>query len=309
MTANFHILLIFLDGIGLGDDNPNINPFAAAHLPTLTALTNNKRWLRDTGRQNSQRAAFVPTDPRMGVPGRPQSGSNQAVILTGLNVPQIIGEHYGPKPNEATRAIIAKDNFFKQVIAQGKRAALLNAYPPRLLRDIARGKTLPSSIQQAPREAGLPLFTVQELYDGSAMSEDWTGRGWREYLGFPDAPQYTPFEAGVKMVELSRQYDFAFFSHWFTDIVGHRGPLEDGVRLLEVFDGVMAGALSVWDDDEGLMIVTSDHGNLEDVSNRHHTENDVPTLIIGRGKEDFADHLHDLSDLVPNMGRLLLGGH
>jgi hypothetical protein len=297
--------MIFLDGIGLGDDDPSINPFAVANLPTLTALTNGKRWLRDIGRQTNDRASFVPTDPRMGIPGRPQSGSNQAAILTGRNVPQLIGEHYGPKPNEATRAIIAEDNFFKQVLRHGKTGALINAYPPRLLRDIARGKTLPSSIQQAPREAGQTLFTHEALFSGDAMSEDWTGRGWREYLGFPDAPQYSPFEAGIKMIELSRRYDFAFFSHWFTDIVGHRGPIEDGIALLETFDGVMTGALSVWEQDEGLIIITSDHGNLEDVSDRHHTENDVPTLIIGQGHAAFAAQIRMLCDLVPQMASVL----
>lgn len=94
-----HVLFLFVDGIGLGDNNLSINPFAVANLPTLHRLSNGHRWLRDTGKQLSDCAAFVPTDPRLGVAGRPQSGSSQAVILTGLNVPALIGEHYGPKPN------------------------------------------------------------------------------------------------------------------------------------------------------------------------------------------------------------------
>ena len=94
-----HILMFFLDGIGLGDDNADINPFAVANMSTLTALTNGKRWLRDTGQQESARALFIPTDPRLCIPGRPQSASGQATILTGLNVPRMLGEHYGPKPN------------------------------------------------------------------------------------------------------------------------------------------------------------------------------------------------------------------
>src|SRR5881394_3334483 len=98
-----HILLIFLDGIGLGDNNPDVNPFAVANTPTLLSLTNGKRWLRETGHQEATRSILVPTDPRLGVAGRPQSGTSQAAILTGRNIPQIIGEHYGPKPNEATR--------------------------------------------------------------------------------------------------------------------------------------------------------------------------------------------------------------
>lgn len=300
-----HILMLFLDGIGLGDDAPNRNPFAAADTPTLHALANGHRWLRDTGYQHSARAILVPTDPRLGVPGKPQSATGQAAILTGLNVPQIIGEHYGPKPNAAIRDLLAQDNFFKQVRARGLNAALLDAYPPRLHDDIARGKTLRSSIQQAAYEAGQELFGLDDLLAHRALTPEWTGQSWHTYLKLTATPVYTPHEAGRRLVELSRAYAFAMHSHWMTDLVGHRGPLSRGVELLELFDGVMAGLLDAWDDDEGLVIITSDHGNLEDVSSRSHTENDVPTLVIGREKTAFADGLRDLSDLVPHMARLL----
>src|SRR5664279_2447477 len=137
-----HILMIFIDGIGLGDDDPAVNPFVAANLPTLNGLTNGKRWVRGIGREASARAILVPTDPRMGIPGRPQSASGQAAILTGRNVPQLIGEHYGPRPNAPIRALIAEDNFFKQVVAHGMKAALLEAYPPRFHAGINSGKRL-----------------------------------------------------------------------------------------------------------------------------------------------------------------------
>ena len=297
--------MIFLDGIGLGDNDPLVNPFAAAHMPTLTALTNGHRWLKETGRQESERAVFIPTDPRLGVPGRPQSATGQAAILTGRNIPRMIGEHYGPKPNPPVREILAEDNFFKQVVAHGLTGALIEAYPPRFHQAVNRGKILRSSYQQAVHEAGLPLFTEQEIYSGDALAVDWIGEGWRSELGYTDTPVYTPREAGIRMVEISRQYDFAFFSHWLTDLIGHRGPVEQGVKVLELFDSVMTGALETWDDNEGLMIVTSDHGNLENVSIRNHTENDVPTLIIGKEKTAFAEGLNDLTDFVPRMAKLL----
>ncbi len=300
-----HILLLFLDGVGLGDDIPAVNPFAAAHLPVLTALANGRRWLRETGVQHSERAIFVPTDPRLGLPGKPQSATGQAAILTGLNVPQLIGEHYGPKPNAAIRDLLTRHSFFKQVRDRGLPAALLDAYPPRLHHDIARGKTLRSSIQQAAYAGGQELFGMDELLAGRALTPEWTGQSWHTYLKLTDTPLYTPQQAGRRLVEMSREYAFAMHSHWMTDHVGHRGPLERGIELLELFDGVMAGILETWDDDEGLVIVTSDHGNLEDVSSRAHTENDVPTLIIGSAKAVFADGLRSLSDLVPRMAALL----
>lgn len=302
-----HILMIFLDGVGLGDDDPSVNPFAAANTPTLNSLTNGRRWLSSTGRQQSARAVFVPADPRMGVPGKPQSGSGQATILTGRNVPELIGEHYGPRPSPAIRKLLAEDNIYKQVVARGMTAALLEGYPPGWHQAVERGKRLRASYQEAPHVAGLPTFTEREIYSGDALAVDWTGEGWRSQLGYTDSPVYTPHEAGVKMVELSRRYHFAFFANWVTDTIGHRGTVEEGARMLELFDGVMQGALDAWDDDEGLMIITSDHGNMEDLSHGKHTENDVPTVIIGSGKETFADGLQTLADIAPRVATFLFG--
>ena len=120
---NKHILFLFVDGIGLGAGNPETNPFAVAQMPTLKALSNGKGWFKDTGIQESSRALFIPTDPRLGVAGRPQSGSSQAAILTGRNVPQAIGLHYGPLPNQENRAILDENNFFMEAKAQGLQAA------------------------------------------------------------------------------------------------------------------------------------------------------------------------------------------
>lgn len=295
------ILFIFLDGIGLGDANPAINPFMAAHTPTLEALANGHRWHRETGTQVSARGVFVPLDAQLGVAGRPQSGTSQAAILTGLNVPQMLNRHYGPKPDAETRVILENDNLFMQLKGMRKSAALINAYPPRLLDDIARGKTLRSSIQHAVYAAGLPLYEKYDLYTDAALSEDFTGEGWRTQLKYADAPVYLPFDAGVKMVTLARGYDFAFFSHWLTDVIGHRGTMPEAMRLLELIDDVLAGVLSAWDDDEGLVILTSDHGNFEDMSHGKHTENLVPCVIIGAGAAAFAEGLTDLTGLTPRI--------
>lgn len=299
------ILMIFLDGVGLGDDDPAANPFAAAEFPALADLAGGNRWLRGTGRQQTARAAFIPTDPRLGVAGRPQSATGQATILTGKNVPQMIGRHYGPKPDPDIRRIIAEDNFFKQTLKHNRTAALVEAYPPRWHQALARGRILPSSYQDAALAAGLPIMGEKDLRAGAALSGDWTGEGWHSQLGYNDTPVLTPYEAGTRLVEIARQYDFAFFSHWLTDVIGHRGTIDEGVKLLRTFDQVMAGILDHWDDSEGLVIITSDHGNIEAIGDRKHTENDVPTVIIGRASARHAENLTNLTHLVPMMSQVL----
>jgi hypothetical protein len=303
-----HVLLLFLDGVGLGDDDRAINPFAAADTPTLKTLAGGHRWLRGTPPVDTGRALFIPTDPRMGIPGRPQSATGQAAILTGRNVPALIGEHYGPRPTPEIRAIVSEDNLFKRVLESGGSAVMINAYPPRFFEAIQRGKRLPSSNQDAALSAGVQLFTDHDLYVGNAMSPDWVGEGWRTELGYTDTPIYTPTEAGTLLAKIGLRHDFSFFEHWITDTIGHRGPLERGVALLELFDRVMAGLLDAWNDERGLIIITSDHGNMEDLSTRHHTENDVPTVVIGKVRHDFAENLHTLADITPGVLRIMKNG-
>lgn len=299
------ILALFLDGIGLGEDDPQKNPFAAADMPTILELTGGRRWLAKTGRQHTARAVFIPTDARLGVPGLPQSGTGQASLLTGLNVPQITGRHYGPKPDLPTRRLIAKHSYFKRLVERGKKAQLLTAYPPRLLHDFARGKTLRSSIQQAAYESGQAHFTVDDVRRRRALTAEWTAESWRKHLKIDCTARYSAREAGRLLARLARNYDFAFHSHWLTDRIGHRGTLARGVELLEMFDQVLRGLLDEWDDDEGLALVVSDHGNLEDISVRRHTNNDVPTLIIGSRAAEFATGYKTLADFVPACDKML----
>ncbi|NPV67005.1 MAG: peptidase [Anaerolineae bacterium] len=304
MTVN-HVLIIFLDGIGLGADDPRHNPFAVAQMPLLNSLAGG-RWLIDRPRHQNGSASFVPTDPRLGVTGRPQSATGQAAILTGRNVAAEIGEHYGPRPDDRIRAILAEDNLFMQVVARGGTAALIDAYPPGFFQAVSRGKRLLSSIQQCVHNAGLPLLDVAALRRGQAMSPDWTGDGWRSELGYTDTPVYAPEEAGRLLATLTRQRTLTFFSTWVTDVLGHRGPFERAVALLERFDQVMAGLLADWPPD-ALLIVTSDHGNMEDLSTRRHTENDVPTLLVGPEHAALAASVRDLTDLTPLVLRALYG--
>ena len=138
-----------------------------------------------------------------------------------------------------------------------------------------------------------------------ALTAEWTTDSWRRHLRFRDLPHYSPYDAGQLLARLAREYDFAFHSHWLTDRIGHRGTLSDGIEVLERFDAVLAGVLDEWDDDAGLVVVTSDHGNMEDLGTRRHTLNPVPTLIIGRRAAEFARDFKSLTDFVPACDRML----
>jgi 2,3-bisphosphoglycerate-independent phosphoglycerate mutase len=297
-----HILFIFLDGVGLGSADPATNPLAAAEIPTLTGLLGGRRPLAGTPRLETERALFIPTDAGMGVEGPPQSATGQATILTGRNVPREIGRHWGPKPSPEVAAILREGSVFSRLAARGLRAGLLNAYPQRYFEAIASGRRSYSAIPLAVTAAGLHLMTADDLRVGQALSADFTGEGWPE----PGAPVYGLRQAGRHLAELAAGYRFAFYEHWITDYAGHRGSLEEGCTVIERLDAVLGGLLEDWDDSNGLIVITSDHGNLEDLSHRHHTQNQVPTLIIGGARREFGDGLVDLTGFAGAIERHFL---
>lgn len=305
-----NVLVIFLDGIGLGEPDPMINPLCAAHLPTLQSLLGGNRLVRAAAPFVGQQATLLALDANLGVDGTPQSASGQAALLTGLNVPARIGGHYGPKPNPPIQKILREDNLFTQVVSRGGTAALLNAYPPRYFEAIDSGRRLYSAIPFAFNAAGLPLRTAEDLQAGRALSVDFTGQGWADQPGFPPAPVYGQEQAGKVLAGLAEQFDLSWFDFWPSDYAGHKQDHERAIEILESFDAVLGGLVQAWRGTQRLIVLTSDHGNLEDLSQRMHTRNPVPALLIGPAdmRARFARGLHDLSDLQPAVIELLFGG-
>jgi bisphosphoglycerate-independent phosphoglycerate mutase (AlkP superfamily) len=145
----------------------------------------------------------------------------------------------------------------------------------------------------------MALRTKEDLYQGNALSADFTGEGWRRVLDFPDTPVLQPTQAGARMAVLSRAHHFSLFEYWPTDFAGHRQDMEAALGILLTLDQVLAGLLSEWDEDYGLVLITSDHGNMENLHSRRHTENKVPCLVIGSrpNRLHFSQNLTSLTDI------------
>jgi 2,3-bisphosphoglycerate-independent phosphoglycerate mutase len=300
------ILFLFLDGIGLGEDDAAINPFARAEMPHLGSLLGGKKLTRSAAPFEGERVTLLSVDPNLGVKGLPQSATGQAVLLTGINIPAALTYHYGPKPNPEVARYLDGETIFSKTIKAGKKTALLNAYPPRYFDGIDSGKRLYSSIPLALTNAGLPLFTDQDYYAGHSLSADFTGEGWREFLGYPEAPLFDANTAGRKLGELASRYDFSFFEYWASDYAGHKQDMPSAVKQLEIFDSVLKGLLEIWQDEDGLILLTSDHGNMEDLSTRKHTAANVPLLLFGeKNARDEFQGVTELDGIAPVISRLL----
>lgn len=300
------VLFIFLDGIGLGPDDPDTNPFARAKMPTLKRLLDGRALLKESAPFHGEHASLLAIDAAVGVSGLPQSATGQAILLTGKNIPAELGYHYGPKPNPQVAAYLKDDTLFSNFAKAGKKTTLLNAYPPRYFDGIDSGKRLFSSIPLAVTNAGIPLFRHDDLFAGHALSADFTGEGWRTMLGFVDAPVMQADEAGRKLAAVAKEYDFSLFEYWASDYAGHGQEMDTAVQLMETFDGVLAGLVEHWED--GLILVTSDHGNMEDLSTRRHTDAAVPALVIGHkaSRQEFTQDMKSLTDIAPAIWRMVM---
>lgn len=293
------VIFLFLDGVGLGADDPASNPLVAGHYPTLEQLLVGHPPTLSTGRLSTPHAELIPTDAHMGVRGRPQSATGQAAILTGINAPQRLGEHYGPRPDARVRAVLDEGSIFKQLRTAGLRGYFCNAYPQGYFDAVNRGKRLLSAVPYAATVGGQALLNAADIYAGRALAADFTNAGWRDHLGYDDVPVYTPAEGGQLLWRIAQAYAFVFFEHWVTDTLGHQQDLAGAVANFQRFDAFLGGLLAVADLENTLIIISSDHGNVEDCRHGKHTENPALTLVLGAARQQSAEKIQSLVDFVP----------
>ena len=71
--------------------------------------------------------------------------------------------------------------------------------------------------------------------------------------------------------------------------------------MLRICDTFMATLLKRLKRSKTLLVLTSDHGNLENTSVSTHTMNPVPLVAIGPGAEAFCEGMRSLTDITPQI--------
>ncbi len=289
-------VIIFLDGVGLGDANPEANPFMHARMPTLEALFGVPHLTGEAAGTITDRAALLGLDAALGVGGLPQSATGQTTILTGHNAPARLGEHYGPYPNDTLRDMLREDNLFRTLLATGQPVAYANAYPERFLDRLRRGKGRLSANTQAAFLAGLKIRSGQDLQRGRALGALLTNEFWPE-PGFK-LPPLSARQAGRQLVALAADHRLTFFEFWYTDLLGHKQKRAESIDILQKLDEFLAGIFEALDE-RTLLMVISDHGNFEDWRTNKHTPNPALTIVSGAGFQRVAAQLTTLRDIKP----------
>ncbi len=109
----------------------------------------------------------------------------------------------------------------------------------------------------------------------------------------------------------SGTFDFVVVNYANPDMVGHTGVWDAAVRAVEVVDGCLARVVAAVEEAGGALLVTGDHGNVEEMRDEagepqtKHTTSPVPLALVAPGFESarLADGI--LADVAPTICDLM----
>lgn len=284
------VLLLFIDGIGIGERDSEKNPFARFPSPFFSFFKNEPVPLLPHG------GVMIPTRADMDVPGLPQSASGQTAIFTGRNAAQALGHHQSGMPTPTLRRLLDESSIFKSVRALGKTGIFANALSQNYFDQ--RGERI-SATARALRAGGFPWLTMEDLRAGRAVSHDLTNEFLQQMA--VDVPTRTPFESATILTEIVTRADFTLFEFILTDMFGHNQEMSQTETIVRRLDILLNTLLPLVNLQETTVVLTSDHGNFEDLSVKTHTHNLVPTCVWGAGQQIFLEHVHRLEDIAGSL--------
>ena len=299
-------LFVFLDGVGLGEHSKT-NPFVYTKTPGLSSMLGGLSFTKDNAGFCGERASLLALDAALGVPGLPQSATGQAAIFTGENAPHLLGRHLNGFPNRRLRRLLADKGIFKTLKNQGHKVAFANAYRPVFFDKLRLG--LPGNHYSCSTlvtyYGNVQFYNIADIGGGRALYMDITNDLLRK-MGYDPAP-LTPAAGARQLHKISARFDFCLFEYFLTDLAGHMGEREESARIVSVLDSFLSTLAALLNPAEEFLIVSSDHGNLEDLTTREHTLNKVPALMVGELKlrQALQAQMFDLTDILPALTRIL----
>ncbi len=290
-------LLIFLDGVGIGNPDPVSNPFFRYHFRFLNDIFGQPPSLQNQYFYSNGNYLF-PTDPLLGVEGLPQSGTGQTSIFCGVNAPQIAGRHFGPFPHSTTIEILKEKNIFHEFRKRKLKSTFVNAYPKIFFNYIKSGKTRLSTTTLSCNLSNIPLHKAEDVRKGKALTAEITAERWVRKLNYK-LPIIKPETAARRLLRISSQNHFTAYEYFLTDHLGHWRHKEEMEHILDILDRFLFFILTNIDRKNTTLIICSDHGNLEDLSIKMHTLNPALTITAGKYAKELSESIKDLTQIKP----------
>lgn len=281
------IVFLFIDGVGLGEPDSS-NPFYVKKYKSFERLSGGQPFTSEAESYQNYHKLFRSIDACLGVEGLPQSGTGQVTLFSGNNAAEIIDRHFGPFPHSQTRYLLEKYSLFHNVQELGLSPYFMNAYPDRFFRFMNKRNRWTSTTLMA-KSAGLELNTIDEINSKTAVSAELTQKAWRDRLQL-DVPEIEPEEAADRVLKMIQKKDLVLIEYYLTDKAGHEQSSERSREVLTVLDRFTGHIVDHMDPYTGhSLVITSDHGNIEDLSSKTHTFNPVPLMVYGNAATEFTD--------------------
>jgi len=290
------VITIFIDGIGIGKDSADYNPLSNRNLNVLHCSVDNSCKIPKNG-------FLIPTDACLGVEGLPQSATGQTTLLTGVNAARLTGRHIPGFPTKTLRNLLKEKSIFKQIKDAGKSGIFINTFRPLFFNLPMDLKYRLSVTTVAALAADLYFYNIDDLRDRRSIYHDFTNKELIK-RGF-DVPEFSPAEAAKILYEESNEYDFTLYEYFLTDKAGHSKDMNRANIIVEKLDVFLKNVLNFTDLKKTTLIITSDHGNIEDLSVKTHTKNPALTLVWGQGADYLKDRIRTLEDFTPAVIQLM----
>lgn len=275
------VLFLFIDGLGIRPPAPD-NPVNTEVCPVLCRL---------------MEKYSVAIDAQLGITDKPpQSATGQATMFTGVNCAKAMGRHCTGFPGPELRRIISKNNLFLELGRMGVKTCFANAYVVDSADELElmRNKSVTTVMAQTVPEV---IRTLDHLYADAAVTQDITRETLQECC--MDVPVVSPQKAAEDLFALSSAHEFTLFEFYQTDVTGHSLDYARACAVLRIYDRFL-GALWRYVETSGItLVITSDHGNIENMSDRGHTMNRVPFVVAGPSAVALREKVHSLCDITP----------
>lgn len=303
-----HILFLFFDGVGIGPEDASSNPLTWLKKglfplflsgPALDQVAD-VRSTHPEWHPLSGQGFFTSVDARLDTPGLPQSATGQASLFTGRNAAKFIGHHLTAFPTPRLGAVVREHNVLLEAQRKGHSAAFLNTYTPRFYE-----LDLPWSVStHMAHSLGRPTFMLPDMLEGRSLFHDLTQEGLRAFYGM-DIPVFSPYQGGTRLGHAALGWNISVYEHFLTDHIGHKKNLDLAIEQAKRMEEFLLGVLESVPLDRTLVLLSSDHGNLEDARTRGHTLNPVPLSAWGAGAEWLVTGAHSILDVTPRLLQLL----
>jgi len=290
-------VLLFVDGLGIGKNDPENNPCTRDETGILKVFENEK----------SKNIPFdgisIGLDATLGVSGLPQSATGQTALLTGVNTSELLGYHLSGFPNKVLRKILLKHSILLRAVQLQKKATFINAFRP-LFFELTENLILRlSATTIANYAAKLPFFKIEDIIAKRSIYQDFTNVSLLE-RGF-EVPIFSPKEAADILANAVDKFDFILYEYFQTDKVGHKQDMSLAQEEIYKLSHFVYRFLTQIDLKNTFVILTSDHGNIEELTTKSHTRNLAMTLIWGPNNKTVSDDLHSITDVTPNLINLM----